>query len=596
METANHLILIGGSLLLVAILTGALSTRIGAPLLLVFLGFGMLAGEDGPGGIRFSNFEAIYTAASVAVAIILFDGGLRTSFRSVRRSWGRAAALATVGVVITAVITGITAWVAFDSGVLVALLTGTVVASTDAAAVFLLLHQQGSAVRERVSSTLELESGANDPMAVLLTVTLVGMIQTNGSTTDSLVTSGLSLLQAFSVGTAIGIGGGAALAFLVNRTLLAPGLYPVMLIAGALSLYGISHVMGGSGFLTVYLAGIVAGNQRLRAQSVILRFHDGIAWVSQLVLLVGLGLLVTPHQLLPDLGPALAIALTMVFIARPVAVALCLAGSRFALRERAFIAWVGLRGGVPIYLAIIPVLAGIPEAQRIFNITFTVVLVSLTLQGWTIGLAARLLKIEIPPAPAQEGRLEVDIPSNMDRDIVGYTVGESCPMAGRPVSELSLPQRTRILAVLRSGLVVPERMLHTLKTGDFVLFLAPPEHSLTLDRQFLSNSRKKSNTALGDFVIPGATALGPVSLAYEIPVDGPVEGVTIAEWLREHLADTPSIGDAVSAGPVELVVVQTEGDEIISVGIRLDPTRLDLWDKILRYLPRWLRVHIHTHE
>lgn len=593
MEAANHLILLGGSLLLVAILTGALSTRIGAPLLLVFLGFGMLAGEDGPGGIRFSNFEAVYTTASVAVAIILFDGGLRTSMRSVRRSWGRAAILATLGVVITAITTSMAAWAAFDSSLLVALLTGTVVASTDAAAVFLLLHQQGSAVRERVSSILELESGANDPMAILLTITLVGMILENSTPADSTATAALSLLQAFGIGIAAGIGGGAALAFLVNHTMLAPGLYPVMLIAGALSLYGISDFLGGSGFLTVYLAGIVAGNQRLRAQSVILRFHDGVAWISQIILLVALGLLVTPHQLIPDLVPALGIALTMVFIARPLAVAACLAGSRLAISERAFIAWVGLRGGVPIYLAIIPVLAGLPEAQRIFNITFIVVLVSLTLQGWTIGLAARLLKIEIPPAPAQEGRLEVDIPSNLDRDIVGYTVNENCPMAGRPVSELSLPQRTRILAVLRSGLVVPERMLHTLKTRDFVLFLAPPEHSLTLDRQFLPNKRTKRQLSLGDFVIPGATALGPVSLAYEIPVDGPVEGVTIAEWLKQQLTDTPSVGDSVAAGPVELVVVQTESDEIISVGIRLDPEHSDAWDKILRYLPRWLRHQTH---
>lgn len=592
MEVTNHIILLGGGLIVAAILTGALSTRIGAPLLLVFLGVGMLFGEDGLVGIQFNDYGTVYTVASLAVAVILFDGGLRTSLRTVRRSWGPATWLATVGVVITAAITGAAAWLVFDVAPIIALLIGTVVASTDAAAVFLLLHQRGLEIRERVSATLELESGANDPMAIFLTTILVS-IATGALQAETLGLSvATSLLQAFCVGGVLGLLGGKIIGWGVNRLVLAPGLYPVLVVAGALALFGLSQTLGGSGFLTVYIAGIVVGNQRLRAQVVIRRFQDGIAWVSQILLLVMLGLLVSPHALVPDLLPATATALAMVFVARPTAVALCLWRSRLTLRERLFVAWVGLRGGMPIYMAIIPVLSGVPEAGRIFNVTFIVVLVSLILQGWTISAAARLLRVEIPPAPEPQGRLDIDIPSNLEHDIVGYAITEASPAVNQTREELRLPARSRLLSVLRGNLVVPEQELDTLKPGDFVLLLTPPEHGLSLDRLFLPKEKRQRRVALADFVIPGSAPMGSVCDAYEISVATDQRTKSIGQFVGETLGGTPGIGDTLLAGAVELVVMQTDGDTIASVGIRLEPDSGPAWEtvvprRLLNRIRRW---------
>lgn len=587
MDVANQIILVGGLLLLLAILAGLLSSRVGAPLLLVFLGLGMLAGEDGPGGIAFSDFQGAYTIASIALAVILFDGGLRTSLRTVKRAWASAGLLATVGVLITAAATGAAVHVAFGADWPIALLMGTVVASTDAAAVFLLLHQHGMGIRERVSATLELESGANDPMAIFLTTTLVSVVSTGIALEDAGSELATALGLAFGVGAAVGIGGGALLAWGVNRLLLAPGLYPVLVVAAALTLFGASQELGGSGFLTVYLAGIVAGNRRLRADKIIRRFHDGIAWVSQIVLLVMLGLLVTPGALVGDLLPGILVALALVFVARPLAVALCLLPSRMNRREKAFVAWVGLRGGVPIYMAIIPVLAGIPDGGRIFNVTFIVVLVSLALQGWSIPWVARRLGVEIPPPPEPLARLDVDLPANLDRDVLGYAITAASPVANRPVDDLALPPRARILAVLRKGRVVGQRLLRELRPGDFVLLLAPPEHTLTLDRRFIAKGRGgRRRVAMADFTFPAETAFGPVALAYEIPLTASQRDATLGDILRDRLEDPPSIGDAVAIGAVELVVMEIENDGIISVGLRLEPLRPDALPDLL---PDWVK-------
>ncbi|MFD1378706.1 potassium/proton antiporter [Fodinicurvata halophila] len=357
MEFANQLIFMGGALLLVSILAGVLSSRIGAPLLLVFLGLGMFFGEDGPFGISFDNFDLAYLVGSLALAIILFDGGLRTPLKSIRVAWAPASLLATLGVLITAGLTGLFAWAVLDFGLVPSLLVGSIVGSTDAAAVFLLLHQRGMDLKRRVGTTLEVESGVNDPMAIFLTITLAELV--SSGTTDITWDIARSFLLQLGVGAAFGLLGGYALTWVVNKLELAPGLYPVFVIAGALVVFGGAQQLEGSGFLAVYLAGIVAGNKRLRANQLIRRFHDGIAWVCQIGMFLMLGFLVTPSNLLPDLLPAGLIALGLMFIARPVAVLLCLAPFNFSREERLFIAWVGLRGAVPIFLAIIPLLQGV---------------------------------------------------------------------------------------------------------------------------------------------------------------------------------------------------------------------------------------------
>ncbi len=369
MEISHQLILVGAGLVFVSIFAGLISSRVGAPLLLVFLGLGMLAGEDGPGGLDFDDFGTAYTIGATALAIILFDGGLRTTRETLRLATWPALVLATVGVAVTAGLTGAFAVLVLELSLLEGLLAGSIVASTDAAAVFFLLNLRGTNLVKRVSATLEVESGLNDPMAVFLTVTCVELI--TGGIPDASWDSIGEFAGDFSLqlagGAVIGLCGGYILLRLINSLQLAPGLYPVLALSGALLTFGGAQLLGASGFLAVYIAGVVLGTRRHRATQLIERFQDGAAWLCQIVMFLMLGLLVTPSELLDSGAPALAIALFLLLIGRPLAVAVCLAPFRFAWREQLFIAWVGLRGAVPIFLGTVPVLAGPAERAAVFR-------------------------------------------------------------------------------------------------------------------------------------------------------------------------------------------------------------------------------------
>ena len=569
MELANQIIFFAGALLLVSIVAGLLSSRIGAPLLLVFIGLGMLIGEDGPGGIVFNDYGGVFFVASLGLAIILFDGGLRTPMADVRLVWAPALSLATLGVAITAGITALVAMLTLDLGVIESLLIGSIVASTDAAAVFLLLHQRGMDLKKRVGATLEVESGANDPMAVFLTVTLAELLIAGGGDASWSVLT--SFFLQMGMGAALGIGGGYALAWAINRMELASGLYPVLAIAGALFIFGGAHFVGGSGFLAVYLAGIVAGNQRLRANQLIHRFHDGLSWVSQIVMFFLLGLLVTPSALLPDLVPAGLIALALIFLARPLAVLLCLLPFRFPREERLFIAWVGLRGAVPLYLAIIPILAGVSGSLTYFNVAFVVVLASVVLQGWTVPWLGRRLDVQLPPVPETAGRLDLDLTPSMDRDLYGWRVEEGSPAAQRPFAQLKMPQRTRILAILRDGALLPRETLERLLPEDQVLALCPPEQSIKLDRLFgrPANRRERIPATLGDFAFPAGTTLAALADTYDLPVAKHMRDQTAGVYLDENLPGPVTIGDRLRMGAVDLIVREMKGDNILTVGLRL---------------------------
>jgi len=391
---AHELILVGGALGLLSILAGLISRRVGAPMLLVFLGLGMFAGADGVLGIPYDDFTSAYLIGSVALAVILFEGGLKTPARMLRLSFWPAAILATIGVAVTAAVLG--TFVSLVGGVpLVAgLLGGAAAAPTDAAAVAVLLRRAGAALPERLFALLEVESGLNDPMSVFLTFLLLHIIAAPNSV--GIGGAALLFLEEMAGGAVLGLAGGWLLAQALQRLRLESSLAPVLALAGGLAIFGLAQLLGASGFLAIYLAAILTGAAPHPAKLDVEHFFEGMAWLAQIVLFLMLGLLVTPHELPPYLADAIIGAAVLIFLARPAAVFSCLLPFGFSLRETAFASWVGLRGAVPIYLSIIPALADPQRDERLFASIFILVIASLIVQGWTVGLAARLLGFARP--------------------------------------------------------------------------------------------------------------------------------------------------------------------------------------------------------
>jgi cell volume regulation protein A len=389
MGLAHEVILVASALGLLGILAGLVSRRVGAPILLVFLVLGMLAGEDGPGGIPFDNFYSAYLIGSVALAAILFDGGLKTHLSMLRLAIWPALALAVIGVAVTAGVVGVAVmWIA-SVPFAMAMLFGAAVAPTDAAAVGTLLGRARLALPERVTALLEVESGLNDPMSIFLTIFMIQVITAPASATWS--HAALLFVSEMIGGAALGLAGGWLLAFLLRRLVIEASTAMVLALAFSLTLFGLAQVIGTSGFLAIYIAGVITGATEYRHKPEVAYFMEGFAWLAQIILFLMLGLLVTPSALLPFVPAGTVIAIVLIVIARPLAVFACLVPFGYAWRESAFASWVGLRGAVPIYLSIIPALADPGRDLRLFSGVFVVVVVSLVIQGWTISPAARLL-------------------------------------------------------------------------------------------------------------------------------------------------------------------------------------------------------------
>jgi cell volume regulation protein A len=569
-EFWNTAILAGALLLLVSIVASDISSRMGAPLLLVFLALGMLAGEEGPGGIKFDDFETSYAIGSIALAVIIFDGGMRTQRELFRVALWPALSLATVGVIVTAALVGLfAAWI-LELHWLQGMLLGAIVGSTDAAAVFALLRTQGATVKERVAATLEMESGSNDPMAIFLTVVLVEALAAGRTTLDLAVL--VQFVLQFGIGAAVGLAGGRLLVALINRLSLITGLYPLLAMAGGLLVFGVTAKLGGSGFLAIYFAGMVLGNSRLQASQNILRVHDGLAWLSQIALFLILGLLVTPSRLLEIAAPALVIAGFLMLVARPLAVALSLAPFRFPWREQLYIGWVGLRGAVPIVLALFPMIYGLKDAYLYFTAAFFIVLVSLMLQGWTIGPAARLLNLEVPPSVEPTQRVSLDTPGHYEHEIVAYEVRPGSLAALREASALQLPEGMQLMALLREGLPQPLAPGVRLNPGDFVYILAEPQRLRELNKLFdphRAPDRLEEHRYFGDFVLNGEAVLGDLADVYGIEVPADARHKTLAQYLGERFHGRVVVGDRASLGHAQLVVREISAGLPARVGLKL---------------------------
>jgi cell volume regulation protein A len=567
---ANHIIFFGAALLLISIVASAFSARVGAPLLLVFLVIGMLAGEDGPGGIDFDDFRLANLLGSLALAIILFDGGLRTRAELFRVGLRPALSLATVGVLVTGALVGFfAAWV-LDLNGLQGLLIGAIVASTDAAAVFSLLHAHGISLKQRVSATLEIESGSNDPMAVFLTVALVELLASGQSGLDWSVLK--SFVLQMGIGAFIGWVGGRALAWLLNRLTLPPALYPLLAAGGGVFIFGAVALADGSGFLAIYLAGVVIGNRKVQAEENILRVHDGLAWLSQIGMFLMLGLLATPAELAPVAVPALVIALFLIFVARPLAVFVSLLPFHFPWREQAFISWVGLRGAVPIILATFPLLAGLPQAGLFFHVAFVVVLVSLMVQGWTIGAAAKWLELEVPPTPEPAQKMDLDVAGRFNLELLGYSLKPDSPALGLPLSHLPLPEETQIAGIVRGGRLTCVSPAESLQAGDYVYLLSQPGTLTALGRVFTGGeapARLEEHEFFGEFVLNGDARLADLATVYGFELPEGTDTLTVSELIERRFSQRPVVGDRARLGRVELVAMEINRGRVAKVGLNL---------------------------
>lgn len=570
MELTTHIILLGSLVLLLSVLSSVVTARLGAPLLLVFLSLGMLLGEDGPGGVHFNDVQLAHLLGSLALAIILFDGGLRTPAKNFRVGLRPAVVLATLGVAVTAAITGgVAAWW-LGLHWLEGLLLGAIVGSTDAAAVFSLLHGRGLELKQRVGATLEIESGSNDPMAIFLTIVLIELLTTGSDTMGLLVL--WEFVRQMGLGALLGSAGGYALVWTINRLDLAAGFYPLAALAGGLTVFGITSELDGSGFLAIYLAGLVLGNRPLQASQNINRFHDGIARLSQIGMFLMLGLLVTPSALMPVALDALLIAGVLILFARPLAVWLSLLPFRFPWREQAFIAWVGLRGAVPVILALFPLLAGLDQAGSFFNIVFFVVLISLVVQGWTVAPVARLLRLEVPPSNHILQRVELDIPGQQELELVGYRLAQDTPAVQEKWASLVLPKQVRVVAQLREQQLLPSQALADLRPGDHLYLLASPDDLPSLDLLFVprtASERLSDQSFFGEFVLNGEVRLSDLSMAYGLVLPPGVTDLSLADYIRRELHTTPVVGDRLALAGVGLVVRKMEGARITRVGLKL---------------------------
>jgi cell volume regulation protein A len=564
LDSVSIAVFLGAILVMAGILSSLLALRFGAPLLLVFLLIGMLAGDSGPGRLQFDDVRTTYLVGSVALALILFDGGLKTRFQSIRTVLAPSMVLATVGVLLTALITAPVAKYALDLNWTEASLVGAVVASTDAAAVFLLVHTQGLRLRPRVGATLEAESGTNDPFAIFLTLMLVEYIS-SGET--SLAHIALEFAREALLGAVVGVIGGRLVVLALNRVALPQGLHAPFVTTAALVIFGAAQIGHASGFLAVYLAGIIIGNRPTRAHNSVVTFLDAATWLAQIVMFVLLGLLVSPHRLLDSVGAAVIIAFALMLVARPVAVFLCLAPFKFNWREKVFIAWTGLRGAVAIFLASIPMLVGLSKAYLYFDVAFVVVIISLLLQGWTLAPAARRLHVALPRAERGPRRVELDLPGQLEQQLVGYPVRAKSLYFRRGL----IPSWSKPTLVIRDQRILTPVEADPVAAGDYIYLLAPPEKAEALDRFFvdMAPSTAPDPHLLGDFVVLGDHTLGELAEIYGVAVADDQAKLTLADYFDIHLDRAPKEGAELALDSIVLVARSIGGGRVNVVGLRL---------------------------
>jgi len=571
----DTLILVTGVLLLLGIASSKLSLRLGVPVLVLFLLLGMLAGSEGLGGLEFENYQLAHGIGTLSLAMILFDGGLSTSLSSVRMVWKESVILATWGVLITAVITGLAAAWILQISWLEGLLLGSIVGSTDAAAVFSVLRSGGITLPRRISALLEVESASNDPMAIFLTIGCIEVLLGN-------VPLGPGLLGLFMSQMVIGGIGGVLAGYLAgwvaNRIELGTaGLYPVLISSFCLLTFGLVAWLGGSGFLAVYVAGVIIGNRPLVFKRGIRLFHDAIAWLSQIIMFVVLGLLCFPSRLADVTGRALLISTVLIFVARPIAVLASSFPFRSKWREFSFLSWVGLKGAVPITLAMFPLMLQTPEkpmqAMLIFDIVFFIVVCSAIVQGMTLAPVARWLRLERPRKPEPPLTLEISSLQHINGEVVDYAVGMDSRAAGRAVKDLSLPEGAVIALISRGNEIIPPQGSTCIQAGDHVILVLRPGIQPLVNQIFgRDDSTRGGIPSSVEFPLRASTTAAELEEFYSVRLKASPQS-TLADIIRHELEnESPLIGQSVQQGPLVLRILRLTSDGSIDmVGMSILP-------------------------
>ena len=474
----GNILLIGSVLLIISVLAGKTSYRFGVPVLIFFVLIGMLAGSEGIGGIYFDDPGIARFIGYVALNFILFSGGLETRWEVIKPVFWHGFTLSTAGVLITAVSVGFFVWAVTDFSFLEGLLLGSVVSSTDAAAVFSILRSKSIGLKKNLRATLELESGSNDPMAYFLTIALTGLLMEKDHTALSLIPL---FIKQMVIGGAAGLIFGRLGKELINRIKLDfEGLYPVLVIALMFLTWSFTDFIGGNGFLAIYLAAVYLGNQYLIHKKTIMQVFDGLAWLMQIVIFLTLGLLVFPSNIIPIIGTGLLVAAFLMFIARPLSVFITLIPFKVKLRNMTFISWVGLRGAVPIVFATYPLLEGVGKADMIFNLVFFISLSSVLFQGTTLSLVAKWLHVAIPEKAKLKTPPDIELADSIKSELTEIEIDEKCPAVGKQIVELGFP-RTAIIAVIkRKGKYITPNGSTVLEPDDRLVILAENAESLNL--------------------------------------------------------------------------------------------------------------------
>lgn len=568
----DTIILVSGALLLTGIASSKFSTRFGVPVLVLFLAIGMLAGSEGiakwvgPEGFRGIPFDDPGLANAIgtfSLALILFDGGLSTSAAAVRSAWKPALALATLGVVVTAGITGLVAAKILGVSPLHGLLLGSIVGSTDAAAVFAVLRMGGIALPKRLQATLEIESGLNDPMAIFLTLGCIQMLVPNGENSPAELAE--LFARQMAIGGVVGIVGGYVTSWSVNRINLdIGGLYPILVSGFALLTFGMAAHFHGSGFLAVYLAGYVVGNGRLVFKRGILLFHDALAWLSQITMFVVLGLLVFPSRLGAVAWQGLAVAVVLCFVARPVAVAASLWPFRFNKRELGLLSWVGLKGAVPITLATFPLLAKVEEAKLLFDVTFFVVVLSALVQGWSLPLVAQKLGLMMPAEGAPPVSLEISSLRFVEGDIVDYTVTDDSRAAGKLVRELALPDGCTIAMIARQEQLIPPQGQTRIEAGDHVIIVLKPGVGALVNQVFARIEAREDLPLQLEFPLRASISVAELEEFYGFNLQAPPTETLDGAIRRMLGSEPPRVGSVVRFGEIALRVRELNGSGAVT--------------------------------